>query len=286
VSIEVRNLSHTYAPDTPFQAVAVHDISFTLGDGELVGLIGHTGSGKTTLVQHLNGLMKPTTGSVLVDGVDLAQKGADLAAIRKEVGLVFQYPEYQLFEESVLKDIAFGPLNMGLGREEAEARSREAALLVGLPESVLEQSPFDLSGGQKRRVAIAGVLAMKPSTLILDEPAAGLDPAGRREMLDLLRSLHASRGLTLVMVSHSMTDVARLCRRVLVMNQGRLAMDGTPGEVFSRPEELKSMGLGLPRAAALALALREAGFPIPEGLWRMEDVEQAILDALKGGNGA
>lgn len=286
MSIEVRNLSHTYAPDTPFQATAVHDISFTLGDGELVGLIGHTGSGKTTLVQHLNGLMKPTKGSVLVDGVDLAQKGADLAAIRKKVGLVFQYPEYQLFEESVLKDIAFGPLNMGLSREEAEVRSREAALLAGLPESVLEQSPFDLSGGQKRRVAIAGVLAMKPSTLILDEPAAGLDPAGRREMLELLRSLHESRGLTLVMVSHSMTDVARLCRRVLVMNQGRLAMDGTPGEVFSRSEELEAMGLGLPRAAALALSLREAGFPISDGLWRMEDVEQAILAVLKGGSSA
>ena len=267
MSIEVRNLSHTYAPDTPFQAVAVHDISFTLGDGELVGLIGHTGSGKTTLVQHLNGLMKPTTGSVVVDGVDLAQKGADLAAIRKEVGLVFQYPEYQLFEESVLKDIAFGPLNMGLGREEAEARSREAALLVGLPESVLEQSPFDLSGGQKRRVAIAGVLAMTPSTHLLDEPAAGLDPAGRREMLDLLRSLHASRGLTLVMVSHSMTDVARLCRRVLVITvpfgHGRHARKVFP------TRELKPWGWACP-GNALALALREAGFPSPRARrWRM-----------------
>lgn len=283
--IEVKNLSHVYAQGSPFQSAAVQDVSFTLGEGELVGLIGHTGSGKSTLVQHLNGLVKPTSGTVLVDGVDLWAKGTDLRAVRKKVGLVFQYPEYQLFEETVLKDIAFGPRNLGLSEAQAQERAREAAQAVNLPEEVLERSPFDLSGGQKRRVAIAGVLAMHPRTLILDEPAAGLDPSGRREMLALLKALHG-RGMTLVMVSHSMTDVSRLCKRVLVMNQGRLVMDSAPGEVFGRAAELKAMGLGLPRGAELALRLREAGFPLPQGLWRMEDVEQAILAALKGGTQA
>ncbi len=283
--IEVKNLSHVYAQGSPFQSAAVQDVSFTLGEGELVGLIGHTGSGKSTLVQHLNGLVKPTSGTVLVDGMDLWAKGTDLRAVRKKVGLVFQYPEYQLFEETVLKDIAFGPRNLGLSEAQAQERAREAAKAVNLPEEVLERSPFDLSGGQKRRVAIAGVLAMHPRTLILDEPAAGLDPSGRREMLALLKALHG-RGMTLVMVSHSMTDVSRLCKRVLVMNQGRLVMDGAPGEVFGRAAELKAMGLGLPRGAELALRLREAGFPLPQGLWRMEDVEQAILAALKGGTQA
>lgn len=283
--IEVKNLSHVYAQGSPFQSAAVQDVSFTLGEGELVGLIGHTGSGKSTLVQHLNGLVKPTSGTVLVDGMDLWAKGTDLRAVRKQVGLVFQYPEYQLFEETVLKDIAFGPRNLGLSEAQAQERAREAAQAVNLPEEVLERSPFDLSGGQKRRVAIAGVLAMHPRTLILDEPAAGLDPSGRREMLALLKALHG-RGMTLVMVSHSMTDVSRLCKRVLVMNQGRLVMDGAPGEVFGRAAELKAMGLGLPRGAELALRLREAGFPLPQGLWRMEDVEQAILAALKGGTQA
>ena len=283
--IEVKNLSHVYAQGSPFQSAAVQDVSFTLGEGELVGLIGHTGSGKSTLVQHLNGLVKPTSGTVLVDGVDLWAKGTDLRAVRKKVGLVFQYPEYQLFEETVLKDIAFGPRDLSLSEAQAQERAREAAKAVNLPEEVLERSPFDLSGGQKRRVAIAGVLAMHPRTLILDEPAAGLDPSGRREMLALLKALHG-RGMTLVMVSHSMTDVSRLCKRVLVMNQGRLVMDGAPGEVFGRAAELKAMGLGLPRGAELALRLREAGFPLPQGLWRMEDVEQAILAALKGGTQA
>ena len=283
--IEVKNLSHVYAQGSPFQSAAVQDVSFTLGEGELVGLIGHTGSGKSTLVQHLNGLVKPTSGTVLVDGMDLWAKGTDLRAVRKKVGLVFQYPEYQLFEETVLKDIAFGPRNLGLSEAQAQERAREAAKAVNLPEEVLERSPFDLSGGQKRRVAIAGVLAMHPRTLILDEPAAGLDPSGRREMLALLKALHG-RGMTLVMVSQSMTDVSRLCKRVLVMNQGRLVMDGAPGEVFGRAAELKAMGLGLPRGAELALRLREAGFPLPQGLWRMEDVEQAILAALKGGTQA
>ena len=283
--IEVKNLSHVYAQGSPFQSAAVQDVSFTLGEGELVGLIGHTGSGKSTLVQHLNGLVKPTSGTVLVDGMDLWAKGTDLRAVRKKVGLVFQYPEYQLFEETVLKDIAFGPRNLGLSEAQAQERAREAAKAVNLPEEVLERSPFDLSGGQKRRVAIAGVLAMHPRTLILDEPAAGLDPSGRREMLALLKALHG-RGMTLVMVSHSMTDVSRLCKRVLVMNQGRLVMDGAPGDVFGRAAELKAMGLGLPRGAELALRLREAGFPLPQGLWRMEDVEQAMQAALKGGTQA
>ncbi len=270
-------------PGSPFQAVAVQDISVTINDGELVGLIGHTGSGKSTLVQHLNGLIRPTSGTVLVDGVDIFEKGADLRAVRCKVGLVFQYPEYQLFEETVIRDIAFGPKNLGLNEEEANARAREAARLVGLDESLMEKSPFELSGGQKRRVAIAGVLAMRPTTLVLDEPAAGLDPSGRREMLGLMKSLHDEGGLTLIMVSHSMTDVARLCGRVLVMNKGALALDGTPGEVFSRGDELNQMGLGLPRAAELAGALKRAGFDLPDGLWQMDAVEKAILHALKGG---
>lgn len=281
--IEIRNLTHVYAPDSPFTSIAVEDVSATIGDGELVGLIGHTGSGKSTLVQHLNGLLRPTSGTVLVDGVDLFQKGADLKAIRCRVGLVFQYPEYQLFEETVVRDIAFGPKNLGLSQAEAEARAREAAKEVGLPEALLERSPFELSGGQKRRVAIAGVLAMRPSTLVLDEPAAGLDPAGRRDMLEMLKALHAEGGLTLIMVSHSMTDVARLCGRVLVMNKGRLSLDGTPAEVFAQAEALEAMGLGLPRAAQLGRALYKAGFGLPEGLWRMEDVEAAIVRVLKGG---
>lgn len=281
--IEIRNLTHVYAPDSPFTSIAVEDVSATIRDGELVGLIGHTGSGKSTLVQHLNGLLRPTSGTVLVDGVDLFQKGADLKAIRCRVGLVFQYPEYQLFEETVVRDIAFGPKNLGLSQAEAEARAREAAREVGLPEELLERSPFELSGGQKRRTAIAGVLAMRPKTLVLDEPAAGLDPAGRRDMLEMLKALHAEGALTLVMVSHSMTDVARLCGRVLVMNKGRLALDGTPAEVFAQAEALEAMGLGLPRAAQLSRALHKAGFALPEGLWRMEDVEAAIVRVLKGG---
>ena len=270
-------------PDSPFQATAVHDITLTLNDGEFVGLIGHTGSGKSTLVQHLNALLKPTSGAVYVDGQDLSDKQTDLRAIRKRVGLVFQYPEYQLFEETVYKDIAFGPTNLRLEAAEVDERVREAARLVGLDDATLEKSPFELSGGQKRRVAIAGVIAMRPGTLILDEPAAGLDPRGREEMLSLMQRLHRGGNRTMVMVSHSMNDVARLCGRILVMNKGKLALDGTPEEVFSHADELMEMGLGLPDCAQLCRQLREKGFDIPAILWRVEDVAGRLCALLGGG---
>ncbi len=281
--IEIKNLSHVYMPDSPFQATAVHDITLTLNDGEFVGLIGHTGSGKSTLVQHLNALLKPTSGAVYVDGQDLSDKQTDLRAIRKRVGLVFQYPEYQLFEETVYKDIAFGPTNLRLEAAEVDERVREAARLVGLDDATLEKSPFELSGGQKRRVAIAGVIAMRPGTLILDEPAAGLDPRGREEMLSLMQRLHREGNRTMVMVSHSMNDVARLCGRILVMNKGKLALDGTPEEVFSHADELMEMGLGLPDCAQLCRQLREKGFDIPANLWRVEDVAGRLCALLGGG---
>ena len=284
MSIEVRDLSHIYMEGSPFQSIALSHINVTIEDGELIGLIGHTGSGKSTFVQHLNALLKPTSGQIFVDGLELFHEGTNLRDVRRKVGLVFQYPEYQLFEETVEKDIAFGPKNLGLSDAEALERAKEAAALVGLSDSLLTRSPFELSGGQKRRVAIAGVLAMHPNILILDEPAAGLDPSGRRDMLKLLKKLHADGERTLLMVSHSMTDVATLCKRVLVMNKGAIAMDGAPGDIFSQAEDLMQMGLGLPAAAQLCHALRAEGFSdIPEGLWRMEDVESAILASLKGG---
>lgn len=283
----MRALSHIYMPGSPFQSVALHDVTLSIPDGQFVGLIGHTGSGKSTLVQHLNGLLKPTGGEVLVDGQSLSDKATDLRAVRRKVGLVFQYPEYQLFEETVFKDIAFGPSNLGLSQGEIEERVREAALLVGVHDDLLERSPFELSGGQKRRVAIAGVLAMRPTTLILDEPAAGLDPRGHRRMMDIMRSLHERGGMTLVMVSHSMSDVAKLCSRILVMNKGTMAMDGTPEEIFMLGGKLEELGLGLPESAELSERLRSEGFKLPPHVWRTEQLA-AVLPALlskKGGAG-
>lgn len=270
-------------PDSPFTTTAIRDINLTIRDGEFVGLIGHTGSGKSTLIQHLNGLLKPTSGTVIVDGQDLSDKATDMRSIRKRVGLVFQYPEYQLFEETVALDIAFGPKNLGLPEDEIGERVKWAAAQVGLDDEALGKSPFELSGGQKRRCAIAGVLAMRPEALILDEPIAGLDPKGREDMLNLLRGLHEREGCTMLMVSHSMSDVARLCGRILVMNQGRLALDGTPDEVFSHGDELIEMGLGLPDGAQLARALQGRGFDLPGNLWRTEDLARALYPLLKGG---
>jgi energy-coupling factor transport system ATP-binding protein len=287
LSIEVRALSHIYMPGSPFQSVALHDVTLSIPDGQFVGLIGHTGSGKSTLVQHLNGLLKPTSGEVLVDGQSLSDKSTDLRAVRRKVGLVFQYPEYQLFEETVFKDIAFGPSNLGLSQGEIEERVREAAQLVGVHEDLLERSPFELSGGQKRRVAIAGVLAMRPATLILDEPAAGLDPRGHKRMMDIMRSLHERGGMTLVMVSHSMSDVAMLCSRILVMNKGTMAMDGAPEEIFMLGGKLEELGLGLPESAELSEKLRNEGFRLPPHVWRTEQLA-AVLPALlskRGGAG-
>jgi len=281
--IEVKKLTHVYMPGTPFEAKALNAVSLSIQDGEFVGIIGHTGSGKSTLISHLNGLERSEPGVVFVNGMDLGEKGTDLIAIRRAVGLVFQYPEYQLFEETVAKDVAFGPTNLGLDAGEINKRVEIALRQVGLdPDKVSEKSPFELSGGQKRRIAIAGVLAMQPAILILDEPAAGLDPTGRREMFDLIRGIHDS-GTTVVMVSHSMDDVGRLCDRLFVLNRGEIAYTGTPAEVFVHESKLHAIGLDVPECAKLARRLREAGFDMPEGIYRTEDVCAAIIGNLSGG---
>ena len=276
--IQIEHLTHTYMPGSPFASVALHDVTLNIEDGELIGLLGHTGSGKTTLVQHLNGLMKATEGRIVVDGLDLTQKGVSLLEVRRKVGLVFQYPEYQLFEETVAKDIAFGPKNLGLSAEEIDRRVRQAMEQVGLDyDKIAECSPFELSGGQMRRVAIAGVLAMQPKVLILDEPTAGLDPAGRRSILNMIRNLHAAGGLTVIMVSHSMDDISTLATRLVVMSKGEMVLTGTPREVFRQQELMQSIGLDVPQAAQLAHALRDEGYDLPEDLFTLEELRDAIL---------
>lgn len=279
--IEVKNLTHIYMEGTPFEARALDSVSLSIRDGEFIGVIGHTGSGKSTLIAHLNALDRPEPETVFVNGMDLGAKDADLAKVRRTVGLVFQYPEYQLFEETVAKDIAFGPRNLKLPEDEVQARVRRAMEMVGLAERYADRSPFDLSGGQKRRAAIAGVLAMEPSILILDEPAAGLDPVGRREMLDLVKRIHEA-GTTVVMVSHSMDDVGRLCDRLIVLEHGHVAFTGTPAEVFRHGDELRAIGLDVPECARLAAALREKGFSLPEDIYSYDDVRSALLKMLKG----
>ena len=248
--ISVRDLKFTYNPGTPFETRALDGITLNIEDGEFIGIIGHTGSGKSTFIQHLNALIKPTSGQVLIDGEDI-NESKEKATLRRKVGLVFQYPEYQLFEETVIKDVSFGPKNMGLSDEDVLKYAESALETVGLKREYWEKSPFELSGGQKRRAAIAGVLAMHPKTLILDEPAAGLDPKGRGEILDIIKAIHES-GTTVIMVSHSMDDVARLCKRIIVFEKGKVTLDGSCAEVFSRVDELEKMGLKLPQAAALA----------------------------------
>ena len=285
MSIVIEHLNYVYMQGGPYETKALDDVSLTIHDGEFVGLIGHTGSGKSTLVQHLNGLILPTSGQITVDGMDLAEKGTDRRAIRRRVGLVFQYPENQLFEETVAKDIAFGPKNLGLDEAEIDRRVRTAMRRVALDSDKLSQrSVFELSGGQMRRVAIAGVLAMEPQTLVLDEPCAGLDPKGREEILGLISDLHRESGATIVMVSHSMDDVAALAERVIVMNHGKVAMDGAPREVFSRGEELRAIGLDVPQAVELAQKLREKGFDVPEGIYKIEEVRAAV-EAIVGKGG-
>lgn len=285
MSIVIEHLNYVYMQGGPYETKALDDVSLTIHDGEFVGLIGHTGSGKSTLVQHLNGLILPTSGQITVDGMDLADKNTDKRAIRRRVGLVFQYPENQLFEETVAKDIAFGPKNLGLDETEIDRRVRTAMRRVALDYDKLSQrSVFELSGGQMRRVAIAGVLAMEPQTLVLDEPCAGLDPKGREEILGLISDLHRESGATIVMVSHSMDDVAALAERVIVMNHGKVAMDGTPREVFSRGEELRAIGLDVPQAVELAQKLREKGFDVPEGIYKIEEVRAAV-EAIVGKGG-
>lgn len=284
MSLVIENVNYVYMSGGPYETQALHDISLTIEDGEFVGLIGHTGSGKSTLVQHLNGLLKPTSGRILVDGLDLADKATDKRAIRRKVGLVFQYPENQLFEETVEKDIAFGPKNLGLDAAEIDRRVREAMRRVAVDyDAIHDRSVFELSGGQMRRVAIAGVLAMEPQVLVLDEPCAGLDPRGREEILGLIRALHREAGTTIVMVSHSMDDVASLAGRVIVMNHGRVAMDGTPREIFARGEELRAMGLDVPQAVELAERLRARGLNIPQGVYKMEELRAAIEAAVGKG---
>ena len=276
--IQVEHLTHTYMTDSPFAATALEDVSLTIEDGELIGLLGHTGSGKTTLVQHLNGLLKPTSDKMVVDGLDITEKDVSLLEVRRRVGLVFQYPEYQLFEETVAKDVAFGPKNLGLSEQEVDERVRYALQEVGLVyEDIAERSPFELSGGQMRRVAIAGVLAMRPKTLILDEPTAGLDPAGRRSILGMIRELHAAGGLTVVMVSHNMDDISSLATRLVVMSRGRMVLTGTPREVFQHRELLESIGLGIPQAAELTQRLIAEGYPLPADLYTPAEVAEALL---------
>ena len=280
--LQVHNLNYIYSIGTPFEHQALKDVSFCVHRGEFIGIIGHTGSGKSTLMQQLNGLLKPTSGSVILDGQDIWSDKKLTRQARFRVGLVFQYPEYQLFEETVYKDIAFGPGNMGLPKEEIDRRVREAAGFVGLTDEQLEASPFDLSGGQKRRVAIAGVIAMEPEVLILDEPTAGLDPAGRTEILGNIESYRKAKNATIMMVSHSMEDVARLTDRLLVMNGSRIAMDAPPAEVFARAEELLNMGLSIPRVTQVFLHLRKMGLPV-ENVYTLEQAVEA-LKALKGGS--
>ena len=276
--IQVEHLTHTYMTDSPFAATALEDVSLTIEDGELIGLLGHTGSGKTTLVQHLNGLLKPTSGKVVVDGLDITEKDVSLLEVRRRVGLVFQYPEYQLFEETVARDVAFGPKNLGLSEQEVDERVRYALQEVGLVyEDIAERSPFELSGGQMRRVAIAGVLAMRPKTLILDEPTAGLDPAGRRSILGMIRELHGAGGLTVVMVSHNMDDISSLATRLVVMSRGKMVLTGTPREVFQHRELLSSIGLGIPQAAELTQQLIAEGYPLPADLYTPAEVAEALL---------
>ena len=280
--LQVNNLQHIYSAGTPFEHVALSDVSFSVERGEFIGVIGHTGSGKSTLVQHLNGLLKPTAGQILLDGQDIWSSKKLTRQSRFRVGLVFQYPEYQLFEETVYKDIAFGPKNMKLKPEEIDRRVREAAGFVGLTEAQLEASPFDLSGGQKRRVAIAGVIAMEPEILILDEPTAGLDPEGREEILRNINDYRRAKNATIMMVSHSMADVARLTDRLLVMSGAHLMFDGTPAEVFSHAAELLEMGLDIPEITRLFMRLQELGLPVSQ----VYTVQQAVdeLTRLKGGN--
>ncbi len=283
--LEVKNITHEYSAGTPFAHKALDNVSFSVEKGEFVGIIGHTGSGKSTLMQHMNGLLKPDSGTILLDGTDIWQDKRTTRQARFRVGLVFQYPEYQLFEETVYKDIAFGPKNMGLSKEEIDRRVREAAGFVGITEEQLNVSPFDLSGGQKRRVAIAGVIAMEPEILILDEPTAGLDPAGREEILGNINSYRQAKNATVMMVSHSMNDVARLADRLLVMNRSQLAMDGTPREIFTyeNVQRLLEMGLDIPEMTRLFLHLRKLGLKV-EPAYTMEQAV-ATLKALKGGCG-
>ena len=281
MSVELKDVTYTYSPGTAYEMHALEHVSMEIQDGQFVGVIGHTGSGKSTLVQHFNGLIRPTSGHVYYNGEDIWQEGYNLRELRSHVGLVFQYPEHQLFETDVLTDVCFGPKNQGLSPEECKERAKEALQHVGLDESYYEKSPFELSGGQKRRVAIAGVLAMNPSFLILDEPTAGLDPKGRDEILDQLALLHETRGISIMLVSNSMEDIARYVERIIVMNKGHVAFDDTPKEVFSHYKELEEMGLAAPQMTYIMHALKERGMDVDVTATTVEEAKDSILKALK-----
>lgn len=280
--LEIQNLTHTYGIGTPFQRSAVEDVSFAVEQGEFLGIIGHTGSGKSTLIQHLNGLLRPTGGRILLDGKDIWAEPKKIRNVRFQVGLVFQYPEYQLFEETVYKDISFGPKNQGKTGDELDHAVREAARLVGLRDDQLDKSPFELSGGQKRRVALAGVLAMEPKVLVLDEPTAGLDPAGRENLMANIREYHRNKGTTILLVSHSMDEIAQNVDRILVLKSSHILMSGAPAEVFARGEELLAAGLDVPQITRVAMALRDRGLNVDPAVYTVEALERQLL-ALKGG---
>ena len=281
--LQVKNLTHTYGIGTPFQRSAVEDMSFDVQPGEFLGVIGHTGSGKSTLIQHLNGLLRPTSGQVLLNGRDIWAEPKKIREVRFRVGLVFQYPEYQLFEETVYQDIAFGPKNMGLDSDEVDRRVKQSARFVGLEPGVLEKSPFDLSGGQKRRVAIAGVIAMEPKVLVLDEPTAGLDPAGRENLMANIRDFHRNRRTTVILVSHSMDEIAQNVDRILVLKSAHVLMDGTPAEVFARADALMEAGLDVPQVTRVAMALNERGVAVDPAVYTVEDLERQLLALRRGG---
>lgn len=284
MSIKIENLVHIYMAGGPFEKKALDNINLEIKDGEFVALIGHTGSGKSTLIQHLNGLLKPTSGRIVVDGVDITEKNVKLTEIRKKIGLVFQYPEYQLFEETIEKDIQFGPRNLGLSEEEINKRVKKAMSMVGLDyEEYKDKSPFELSGGQKRRVAIAGVVAMEPKVLILDEPTAGLDPKGRDEILAQVKQLHKEYNMTTIIVSHSMEDVAKIADRVIVLNKGKAVLDGVPRDIFKNIDMLESIGLAVPQVTYLERALKEKGFKLEGDMITVEEAKRVILKALKSG---
>lgn len=282
MSIIVDKVNYVYSPGTAYEIAALDDINLKIEDGEFIGIIGHTGSGKSTLIQHLNGLIKATSGAIYFHGQDIYDKDFDLRELRNRVGLVFQYPEHQLFETTIFDDVCFGPMNQGLTKEEAGLRAFEALRQVGIPEELFYQSPFDLSGGQKRRVAIAGVLAMKPEVLILDEPTAGLDPGGRDEILDLITRMHRERGMTVILVSHSMEDVAKYVKRIIVMNQGKVMFDDVPKEVFKNYKELEAIGLAAPQVTYLMHELKERGLNVDTDVTTIAEARAAIMGALLG----
>lgn len=284
MSIKIENLTHIYMKGSPFEKKALDNVNIMVNKGEFVALIGHTGSGKSTLIQHINGLLKPDLGKIIIDDVDITEKKVNLSFIRKKVGLVFQYPEYQLFEETIEKDIAFGPKNLGISDDEINKRVKRAMKMVGLDyEQYKDKSPFELSGGQKRRVAIAGVVAMEPKILILDEPTAGLDPKGRDDILGKIKDLHKEYNMTIILVSHSMEDVAKLADRILVMHKGKCISDGTPGVVFKEADTLESVGLAVPQVTYLVKSLREKGFNISEDIFTVEQAKKEILKIFNKG---